>query len=84
MGIDLHLPSPCVRPISRRDAEVERDFISTHRPTSLIKRLTTVEEVANLGTYLASEQASATIGAAVRVVKECCVRLFDIACLSQA
>lgn len=47
--------------------EVERDFIATHRPTSLIKRLATVEEVANLCVYLASEQASATTGAAVRV-----------------
>lgn len=48
-------------------AEVERDFISTHRPTSLIQRLATVDEVANLSVYLASEQASATTGAAVRV-----------------
>jgi NAD(P)-dependent dehydrogenase (short-subunit alcohol dehydrogenase family) len=48
-------------------AEVERDFIQTHRPTSLIKRLATVEEVANLAVYLASEQASATTGAAMRV-----------------
>jgi len=48
-------------------AQVERDFIQTHRPTSLIKRLATVEEVANLAVYLASEQASATTGAAVRV-----------------
>ncbi|GLR00156.1 SDR family NAD(P)-dependent oxidoreductase [Dyella mobilis] len=46
---------------------VERDFIATHRPSSLIKRLATVEEVANLSVYLASEQASATTGAAVRV-----------------
>ncbi|QNH16905.1 KR domain-containing protein [Xanthomonas sp. SS] len=48
-------------------AEVEQDFIATHRPTSLIQRLATVEEVANLSVYLASEQASATTGAAVRV-----------------
>jgi NAD(P)-dependent dehydrogenase (short-subunit alcohol dehydrogenase family) len=47
--------------------QVERDFIATHRPSSLIKRLATVEEVANLAVYLASEQASATTGAAVRV-----------------
>jgi len=47
--------------------EVERDFIATHRPTSLIKRLASVDEVANLSVYLASEQASATTGAAVRV-----------------
>lgn len=47
--------------------QVERDFIASHRPTSLIKRLATVEEVASLAVYLASEQASATTGAAVRV-----------------
>lgn len=46
---------------------MERDFIQTHRPSSLIKRLATVEEVANLSVYLASEQASATNGAAMRV-----------------
>jgi len=48
-------------------AEVERDFIATHRPTSLIQRLATVDEIAHLSVYLASEQASATTGAAVRV-----------------
>jgi len=48
-------------------AAVERDFIATHRPSSLIQRLATVDEVANLSVYLASEQASATTGAAVRV-----------------
>lgn len=47
--------------------EVEKDFISTHRPTSLIERLLSVEEVANMSVYLASEQASGTTGAAVRV-----------------
>ncbi|TCV96089.1 NAD(P)-dependent dehydrogenase (short-subunit alcohol dehydrogenase family) [Luteibacter rhizovicinus] len=47
--------------------QVEKDFIADHRPTSLIKRLATVDEVASLSVYLASEQASATTGAAVRV-----------------
>ncbi|MEP7184576.1 MAG: SDR family oxidoreductase [Rhodanobacter sp.] len=47
--------------------EVETDFITTHRPSSLIKRLATVDEVAHLAVYLASEQASATTGAAMRV-----------------
>ena len=46
---------------------VERDFIATHRSTSLIRRLASVKEVANLCVYLASEQASATTGAAMRV-----------------
>jgi len=48
-------------------SQVERDFIATHRPTSLIQRLARVDEVAHLCVYLASEQASATTGAAVRV-----------------
>jgi NAD(P)-dependent dehydrogenase (short-subunit alcohol dehydrogenase family) len=47
--------------------QVERDFISTHRHSSLINRLATVDEVANLSVYLASEQASATTGSAMRV-----------------
>jgi len=47
--------------------EVGRDFIGTHRPTSLIKRLLTVQEVANASVYLASEEASGTSGAAMRV-----------------
>jgi NAD(P)-dependent dehydrogenase (short-subunit alcohol dehydrogenase family) len=49
------------------EAEVERDFFATIRPTSLLKRFATVEEVANMVVYVASEQASATNGAALRV-----------------
>jgi NAD(P)-dependent dehydrogenase (short-subunit alcohol dehydrogenase family) len=48
-------------------AEAEAEFIRTHRPTSLINRLATVDEVANMVVYLCSEQASATTGAALRV-----------------
>lgn len=48
-------------------AQVEQEFIATERPSSLIKRLASVDEVANLAIYLASEQASATTGAAMRV-----------------
>jgi len=47
--------------------ELEAAFIAEHRPSSLIKRLATTEEVANMCVYLASEQASATTGAALRV-----------------
>ncbi|HMN97781.1 MAG TPA: SDR family oxidoreductase [Miltoncostaeaceae bacterium] len=52
------------------DAEVDaagRAFIAEHRPTSLLGRPATPEEVANMVVYLASEQASATTGAAVPV-----------------
>jgi len=48
-------------------AEVERDFFTKVRPTSLIKRFATPEEVASLVAYLASPLASATTGAALRV-----------------
>jgi NAD(P)-dependent dehydrogenase (short-subunit alcohol dehydrogenase family) len=47
--------------------EVARDFVKTHRPTSLLERFATVEEVANMVVYAASKEASATNGAALRV-----------------
>jgi len=47
--------------------EMEARFIAEHRPTSLLRRLAEVEEVANMVVYLCSTQASATNGAAVRV-----------------
>ncbi len=46
---------------------MEKQFIAEHRPTSLIRRLATVEEVANMVVYVCSPQASATTGAALRV-----------------
>jgi NAD(P)-dependent dehydrogenase (short-subunit alcohol dehydrogenase family) len=53
---------------SGKDLEqIEKDFFQTMRPSSLIKRFATNEEVANMVVYVASEQASATTGAAVRV-----------------
>jgi len=48
-------------------AEFEREFFANVRPTSLIKRFATPEEVANLVAYVASPLASATTGAALRV-----------------
>jgi NAD(P)-dependent dehydrogenase (short-subunit alcohol dehydrogenase family) len=48
-------------------AEMEKQFIAMHRPTSLIRRLANVEEVANMVVYVSSPQASATNGAALRV-----------------
>jgi len=48
-------------------AELEEEFFTVFRPTSLIKRFTSAEEVANLAVYLCSTRASATTGAALRV-----------------
>ncbi len=49
------------------DAEMEKQFFATARPSSLIQRFATPEEVANLIVYVASAAASATNGAALRV-----------------
>jgi NAD(P)-dependent dehydrogenase (short-subunit alcohol dehydrogenase family) len=48
-------------------AEFEKEFFEKVRPTSLIKRFASPEEVAALVTYIASPLASATTGAALRV-----------------
>jgi len=47
--------------------EAEQRFLRTMRPTTLINRFATTEEVANMVVYVCSEQASATTGAALRV-----------------
>jgi NAD(P)-dependent dehydrogenase (short-subunit alcohol dehydrogenase family) len=51
---------------NKTTAQVEEDFFKTMRPTSIIQRFLTVDEVANMVTYLSSPLASATNGAAVR------------------
>jgi NAD(P)-dependent dehydrogenase (short-subunit alcohol dehydrogenase family) len=48
-------------------AEFEKEFFRSVRPTSLLQRFATVEEVANMVVYVCSPLASATNGAAVRV-----------------
>ena len=47
--------------------EAAAAFVRAQRPSSIIQRAATVEEVANLVVYVASPQASATTGAALRV-----------------
>lgn len=47
--------------------DAARAFVAEHRPTSLLGRTSSPEEVANMVVYVASEQASATTGAALRV-----------------
>jgi NAD(P)-dependent dehydrogenase (short-subunit alcohol dehydrogenase family) len=48
-------------------AEFEQDFFAHVRPTSLIKRFASPQEIASLVVYVASPLASATTGAALRV-----------------
>jgi NAD(P)-dependent dehydrogenase (short-subunit alcohol dehydrogenase family) len=48
-------------------AAVEREFFKTARPSSLLQRFATPEEVAAMIAYVCSARASATTGAALRV-----------------
>jgi NAD(P)-dependent dehydrogenase (short-subunit alcohol dehydrogenase family) len=48
-------------------ATVEREFFATARPSSVIRRFATPEEVAAMIVYACSSRASATTGAALRV-----------------
>ncbi|HEY4055561.1 MAG TPA: SDR family oxidoreductase [Kofleriaceae bacterium] len=47
--------------------EMEREFFATARPSSLLARFASPDEIANMIVYLGSRAASATNGAAVRV-----------------
>lgn len=48
-------------------AKIEEEFFKTVRPSSLLKRFATTDEVASLVAYVCSPLASATNGAALRV-----------------
>ena len=52
---------------NRSQKEMEAKLIAEGRPTSIIRRLATPEEIANMVVYICSKQASATTGAALRV-----------------
>jgi NAD(P)-dependent dehydrogenase (short-subunit alcohol dehydrogenase family) len=52
---------------NRSQKEMEAKLIAEGRPTSIIRRLATPEEIANMVVYVCSKQASATTGAALRV-----------------
>jgi NAD(P)-dependent dehydrogenase (short-subunit alcohol dehydrogenase family) len=52
---------------NKSKGEIEKEFFEHVRPSSLLKRFATVDEVAAMATYVASELSSATNGAALRV-----------------
>jgi NAD(P)-dependent dehydrogenase (short-subunit alcohol dehydrogenase family) len=47
--------------------EAAANFVKQHRPSSLLQRFASVDEVANMVVYVSSKEASATNGAALRV-----------------
>jgi NAD(P)-dependent dehydrogenase (short-subunit alcohol dehydrogenase family) len=65
-GVEAMLRSMAAqRGISAEEAGAS--FVKEHRPTSLLQRFASVEEVANMVIYVCSKEASATNGAALRV-----------------
>jgi NAD(P)-dependent dehydrogenase (short-subunit alcohol dehydrogenase family) len=48
------------------EAEAAANFVKQHRPSSLLQRFASTDEVANMVVYVASKEASATNGAALR------------------
>lgn len=65
-GVDIFLQDLALQE-GKTLAEIEAQFFGRERPTSLIRRFAAPAEVANMVVYLASPQASATTGAALRV-----------------
>lgn len=59
--------APAVRKTGQSIDEVGTAFVRRQRPSSIIGRLATVDEVAAMIVYACSPQASATTGAALRV-----------------
>jgi NAD(P)-dependent dehydrogenase (short-subunit alcohol dehydrogenase family) len=59
--------SRAVAASGKTTAEFEREMMTVRRPTSLIKRFTTLEEVASMVAYICSPASSGTHGAALRV-----------------
>jgi NAD(P)-dependent dehydrogenase (short-subunit alcohol dehydrogenase family) len=58
---------PAVDASGKTIEEVAAAFIKAKRPSSILQRAATVDEVANMVVYVCSQQASATTGAALRV-----------------
>lgn len=51
---------------NKSQEQIEEEFFKYSRPSSLLRRFATVDEVAALATYIASELSTATNGAALR------------------
>ena len=51
---------------NQSEAEAAANFVRQHRPSSLLQRFASVEEIANVVVFVASKQAAVTNGAAIR------------------
>lgn len=55
------------RPAGQSLEDAAADFVKAHRPSNILRRAASTEEVANMVAYVVSPLASATTGAALRV-----------------
>jgi NAD(P)-dependent dehydrogenase (short-subunit alcohol dehydrogenase family) len=51
---------------NQSEAEAAANFVKQHRPSSLLQRFASVEEIANIAVFVASKEAAVTNGAAIR------------------
>lgn len=51
---------------NQSEAEAAANFVKQHRPSSLLQRFASVEEIANVVVFVASREAAVTNGAAIR------------------
>jgi NAD(P)-dependent dehydrogenase (short-subunit alcohol dehydrogenase family) len=65
-GVEVFLES-MGRQQNKPKETIEKEFFQSARPTSLLQRFASTDEIASLVTYLASPLSSATNGAALRV-----------------
>lgn len=63
----MNMIEPEAKKTGKSDEEVEQEWLNKNRPTSLLRRFSTPEEIANMVVYVCSPQASATTGASLRV-----------------
>ena len=64
-GVDT-MVKELARQSGQSEAEVASNFVKQHRPSSLLQRFASAEEIANMVVFVASKEASATNGAALR------------------
>jgi NAD(P)-dependent dehydrogenase (short-subunit alcohol dehydrogenase family) len=65
-GVEIFVKD-LARQNKQSEAEAAANFVKQHRPGSLLQRFADPQEVANMVVYVASKEASATNGAALRV-----------------
>ncbi|WJR81132.1 SDR family oxidoreductase [Bradyrhizobium sp. NP1] len=64
-GVETFVKS-LARQNNQSEEEAAKSFVKQHRPTSILQRFASPDEIANMVVFVASKEASATNGAAIR------------------